>query len=73
MLKERRKNVCGWIEGNFGIIHMGDDKIFSDGVKVGFDPYKSDKFTYNEGKQHLLTANVVYISEKGVFASGERN
>lgn len=69
VIRERRKNVCAWIEGSFGILHMGDDEIFNDGVTVRFNPYNNKTFVQESG-QHILTANVVYIDGRGVFASG---
>lgn len=76
VLREKRKNVHAWVEGCFGIIHAGDDKIFNDGVKVTYNPYKDIAFKYGEDvngyeRQHYIPmANVVWIDETGVYASG---
>lgn len=73
VLKEKKKNVHAWAEGSMGVIHFGDDKIFSDGFKVKYNPYKNLTFVreYENGEEtHILMANVVYINQDGVFASG---
>lgn len=70
VLKEKKKNVHAWIEGSFGIIHCGDNSIFNDGVKVSYNPYKNYTFVFGETDQPLFVANLVYIDEQGVFASG---
>lgn len=73
VLREQRKNVHAWIEGCFGIIHAGDDKIFSDGIRVKYNPYINETFVreYENGEtQHILVANLVWIDEHGAYASG---
>lgn len=75
VLKERKKNVHGWIEGSFGIVHAGDDRIFSEGVKVTYNPYENESFmvhssTTEDGKLPIFKSNVVWMDEKDVIASG---
>jgi hypothetical protein len=68
-LRERKKNVHAWIEGSYGIIHAGDDRIFSDGKRVSYNPYLHTKFEMENG-EWMEKANLVYIDETGVYASG---
>lgn len=73
VLKEKKKNVHAWIEGSFGVIHAGDDRIFSEGIRVKYNPYQNQTFVreYEEGEtSHILWANVVWIDEMDVVASG---
>ena len=73
VLREKRRNVHAWIEGSFDIIHAGDENIFSNGIPVRYNPYLNETFVrvYEEGETgHILSANIVWIDETGVYASG---
>jgi hypothetical protein len=72
VIKERKKNVHAWIEGSYGIIHAGDDRIFSEGTKVRYNPYQNITFIRGEGpdETHILQANIVWLDEEDVVASG---
>lgn len=73
VVSTKKRFVHAWIEGSFGIVHVGDDKIFSDGIRVRYNPYLNNTFVkvYEEGETgHMLSANVVWMDEDGVYASG---
>lgn len=70
VIKEKRKNVHAWIEGSFGIIHMGDDKIFSEGIGVRYNPYINSEFEMADCGEPIYKANVVYIQDGLLSASG---
>lgn len=73
VIRDQKKNVCAWIEGSFGVLHMGDDKIFvENSEQVRFNPYMNETFVrgWDQDTTHILVANVVYIDGRGVFASG---
>jgi hypothetical protein len=74
VLREKRKNVHAWVEGNFGIIHAGDDQIIPhNSVRVKYNPYENITFVreYENGVTgHILAANLVWIDKHGVYASG---
>lgn len=70
ILQKQQRNICGWVEGNFGVLHAGDDEIFTNGFKVKFDPYENETFIFQDTGRCILSANLVYINEQGVFASG---
>lgn len=69
VLKEKKKNVHAWIEGSFGIIHAGDDKIFSDGTQVRYNPYTNSYFEMADCGEPIVEANLVFIKEGLVSAS----
>lgn len=69
VLRERKKNVHAWIEGSFGIIHAGDDEIFSDVEKVNYNPYTNTLFELVDCGEPVTGASLVYINEDGVHAS----
>ncbi len=68
VLKEKKKNVHAWIEGSYGIIHAGDDRIFSEGERVRYNPYTNSHFEMECGEP-IVEANVVFIKEDMVTAS----
>lgn len=70
VLKERKKNVHAWIEGSFGIIHFGDSRIFSEGIGVRYNPYTNNQFEQAECGESIYKANVVYIEDGLLSASG---
>jgi hypothetical protein len=72
VLREKRKNIHAWIEGYYGIVHAGDEDIFSNGIKVEYNPYKNITFVHHKYGygQHMLMANLVWINESGVYAHG---
>lgn len=70
VLRDKKKNVHAWIEGSFGIIHAGDDQIFSDGYEVLYDPYTQYEFELAFNRSPIRSANIVYINRFGVTASG---
>lgn len=76
VLREKKKNVCAWIEGSFGILHAGDGNIFNDGYKVYYNPYENETFVIHSTvfkdtyALSIFDANVVYIGDEGVTASG---
>lgn len=69
VLKEKKKNVHAWIEGSFGIIHAGDDKIFGDGTPVRYNPYTNSHFEMSDCGEPIVGANLVFIKEGLVSAS----
>lgn len=69
VLKEKKKNVHAWIEGSYGIIHAGDDKIFSDGTPVRYNPYTNSHFEMADCGEPIVEANLVFIKEGLVSAS----
>ena len=69
VLKEKKKNVHAWISGSLSVIHAGDDRIFSDGTKVQYNPYTNSQFEMAECGEPVVEANLVYINETGVYAS----
>lgn len=73
VLREKRKNVHAWIEGNFGIVHNDDEEIFGNGAKVTYNPYQNERFVREAdggGIRPVFWANLVWIDENVVFASG---
>ncbi len=70
VLREKKKNVHAWIEGSFGIIHCGDDMIFNDGIGVRYNPYTNSEFEMADCGEPIYKANVVWIDEGLVKASG---
>lgn len=70
VLRERKKNVHAWIEGRFGVIHAGDDRIFSEGIGVCYNPYTNNQFEKVNYGGPIFKANVVYIQDGLVSASG---
>jgi hypothetical protein len=69
VLREKKKNVHAWIEGSYGIIHAGDDRIFSDGTPVYYNPYTNSHFEMVDCGEPVVGANLVYIQEDLVAAS----
>ena len=69
VIKEKRKNVHAWIQGSFGIIHYGDDRIFSEGTRVSYNPYTNTHFELAECGEPVMGANIVFIQEGIVTAS----
>jgi len=70
VLETKKKNVHAWIEGHWGIIHAGDNLLFTDGVKVKYNTYQNQTFVQEETGQHVLYTGLTYINEEGVYASG---
>lgn len=73
VLREKRKNVHAWIDGHFGIIHAGDDYIFTQGYDVSYNPYKNNRFVMKMEEKldaPIHTAGVVWIDGGLVIASG---
>lgn len=73
VLRQKRKNVHAWVEGNYGVVHAGDYEVFSHGVIVRYNPYENETFVrmYEEGEtKPVLGANLVWIDQYGVYASG---
>jgi hypothetical protein len=69
VLKERKKNVHAYVEGHFGIIHAGDDRIFSEGTKIQYNPYTNSYFEMVDCGEPIVEANIVWIDEGLVVAS----
>ena len=69
VLRERKKNVHAWIEGSFGIVHAGDDRIFSKGTEVQYNPYLNSHFEMSECGEPVVEANIVWIDESSVIAT----
>lgn len=70
VLKEKKKNVHAHIEGRYGVVHAGDDRIFSKGVGVRYNPYTGSTFEIANHGGSIYKANVVYIQDGLVSASG---
>lgn len=70
VLREKKKNVHAWIEGSFGIVHVGDDKIFSEGIGVSYNPYTNSEFERMDCGAPIYKASLVYIEDGFVTASG---
>ena len=68
VIETRKKQIHAWIEGNFGVIHAGDDDLFSQGHVVKYDPYMDESFIYKENGEPINSSGVVYTNEKGVFS-----
>jgi hypothetical protein len=69
VIKEKRKNVHAWIQGSMGIVHAGDDRIFSTGRKVCYNPYTNSHFELADCGEPVVEANLVWINEGLVSAS----
>lgn len=69
VIREKKKNVHAWVEGHFGIIHAGDDKIFSEGTEIYYNPYTNTHFEMLECGEPIVGANIVWIDEDLVVAS----
>lgn len=68
VVETKHKSIHAWVEGHFGVIHAGDDDLFSKGPTVRYDPYKDESFVYVESGEPIHSAGVVYINGDGVFA-----
>lgn len=69
VITTKRKGIHAWVEGHFGIIHAGDDKIFSEGIQVQYNPYTNSHFEMVDCQEPIVGANVVWIDEHSVIAS----
>lgn len=69
VLRDKKKNVHAWIEGSFGVIHVGDDKIFGDGTPIYYSPYTNTHFEIENCGEPIVEANLVFIKEGLISAS----
>lgn len=69
VLKEKKKNVHAWVEGSFGIVHAGDDRIFSNGTKISYNPYTNSHFEMVDCGEPIAEASLVFINDGQVNAS----
>ncbi len=69
VLREKKKNVHAWIEGSYSIIHAGDDRIFSDGTPICYNPYTNSHFEIDSCGEPVDQATLVWIEDGLVAAS----
>lgn len=66
VLRDKRKNVHAFVEGNLIHWDWDSDKI-KDGEKVTYNPYKYNNFVFKETEKPIKSAMLTVISKDGTI------
>lgn len=72
VLREKRKNVHAGILGERKFGGWDPSSPFLDEDRVMYNPYKNETFVNSKG-QEIISADLVILSPKGVFAYGQQH
>ena len=67
VLREKRKNVHAFVEGDVIEKAAGDDW-----KRVSYSPYADDHFYFSETRERVTTADVAVIDDKMVWTLGAK-
>jgi hypothetical protein len=71
VIKEKRKNVHAFIEGDWDGDEAKGLLSLNDGTSVTYNPYLYDSFIKKKDSKPIKTADVVWMDKRQVFAYGE--